>query len=194
VLPVPPALVPAVDIIVVTFVMHAAEVIVHAVKVIRIKVYMIAVAIGAVVIITNMLANKIAVIYGMIDGKMTMIADVIVGKTATASKLNTGIFAKRTPGITHLHLVKSMGGSAERAVGDGAGGVVASGLGRRRAGIGLMQHAGQVLTYKEIVGVSLSLGDAAPNERQRGACSHHWLSLNELRAWTMIAREAVDGR
>jgi hypothetical protein len=47
---------------------------------------------------------------------------------------------------------------------------------------------------KEIVGVSPSLGDAAPNQRQRGAWSHHWLSLNELRAWTMIAREAVDGR
>jgi hypothetical protein len=48
--------------------------------------------------------------------------------------LNTGIFAKRTLGITHLHSVKSMRGikdgitsmgySAERAVDDGAGGVV----------------------------------------------------------------------
>jgi hypothetical protein len=108
---------------------HAAEVIVemfvlHAVEVVGIKVYMIADAIGAVAIITNVPGNKIGVIYGVLDGKMSMTADVLDGKTATASKLNTGHFAKRTPGITHVHLVKSMGGSAERTVGDGAGGVV----------------------------------------------------------------------
>jgi hypothetical protein len=102
---------------------HATESIadtfvVHAVEVVVIKVYMIDVAVGAVAIITKMLANKVAVIYGMTDGKMNMFADVIVGKTCTASKLNTGHFAKRTPGIT------TMGNSAKLAVGDGAGGGV----------------------------------------------------------------------
>jgi hypothetical protein len=113
---------------------RAVEVVVHAVEVVGIKVYMIAVAIDAVAIITNMLGNKIAVIYGVLDVKMNIIADVLDGKTATASKLNTGLFAKRTPGIRHLPLVQSMGDikdgitsigdSAKLAVDDGAGGVV----------------------------------------------------------------------
>jgi hypothetical protein len=97
----------AVDVIVHTVEIIVGTVVVRAIEVVGIKVYLIAVAIGAVAIITNMLGNKIAVIYGVIDVKMNMAADVIVGKTATASKLNTGNFAKRTPGISHLHLMKS---------------------------------------------------------------------------------------
>jgi hypothetical protein len=62
------------------FVVHAAEVVVHAFEIVGINFYMIAVAIGPVVVITNMLTNKIAVIYGVLDGKMSMAADVLASR------------------------------------------------------------------------------------------------------------------